>query len=82
MVIWLLLLLLLLLLRRRRRLPGIAAILKMIGGWGRLEVVLGVDKGGELVGKVLVLGVHFHRSMLVGSATALLFFAPLNQMIN
>jgi hypothetical protein len=45
-----------------------------------VEVVLGVDEGSELVGKVLVVGVHFHRSMLVGSANAFLPFKSDDQL--
>jgi hypothetical protein len=54
-------LLLLLLLLRGRGLSGVGGVeVEGRGGW--LEVVLGVDEAGELVGKVFVVGVHFHRS--------------------
>jgi len=71
-------LVLLLLLLGRGSLPGVVGS-KVIGRRGWLEVVLWIDERGELVGKVLVVSVHFHRSMLVGDANA---FPPLNQIIN
>ena len=75
--IWLVLERMLVLLLRGGSLSGICRI-KMVGGRGRMKVVLGVDKSSELVCKIFVVSVHVHRPWL---SARLAVGRPLNQMI-